>query len=388
MRQELIDYIKKEIKKGFSLGAIKQALLKAGYESKTVEEHLQIFRREKKKRLFLNIILTIIFIMIIYSSLSLYSTIKNQKASQIFLKTNPADIDKALNKGRTLLYQKDYANAIREFDKIIELNPDEYNAYDGLASSYYELMDFSNAIKYYNNSLSINHKNAYAQAGIINSYIHSGDYDIAIQIANDSLGYFPDKGFLYDKLALSYFMKNDINKSIYFYQKSLERTSKKDFYQFGLRNAGLGLAYLRNKEYGKALSYLETSSNAANLRIYRSLAATYFFMGDEKKSEDLLKISLEKNNVSAIYDYLELHALALIYLEHKIYDRAIIYLQKAIELNPNNHALYKDLGKVYLELKDYDNAVINFEKAIAIKNNDNETLNLLYKAKNLKSSTD
>ena len=45
------------------------------------------------------------------------------------------------------------------------------------------------------------------------------------------------------------------------------------------------------------------------------------------------------------------------------YDKAIIALEKCLQIKPNDDVCFFELGKNYLALKDYNNAKINFEKA-------------------------
>lgn len=50
----------------------------------------------------------------------------------------------------------------------------------------------------------------------------------------------------------------------------------------------------------------------------------------------------------------------------QLYSKAIENLNKAIELNPNDHVSHTWLGWVYVRLEDYDSALKNFDKALRI----------------------
>ncbi|WP_333693431.1 tetratricopeptide repeat protein [Flavobacterium sp.] len=45
------------------------------------------------------------------------------------------------------------------------------------------------------------------------------------------------------------------------------------------------------------------------------------------------------------------------------YDKAVLALQKCVQLQPNNPVVYFELGKNYYYQKDYSNALLNFQKA-------------------------
>ncbi|MDH7446412.1 tetratricopeptide repeat protein [Aquimarina sp. 2201CG14-23] len=64
------------------------------------------------------------------------------------------------------------------------------------------------------------------------------------------------------------------------------------------------------------------------------------------------------------------------------YEKAIVSIEKCIELDQKPIYLYSELGKNYLELKKYDQATTNFKKVLKEKPNDQYTLELLYRVYN------
>lgn len=61
------------------------------------------------------------------------------------------------------------------------------------------------------------------------------------------------------------------------------------------------------------------------------------------------------------------HALGVIYLKLKDYDKAIFWTKKALEIEPKNHAIYNNLGAIYLILGKLYDAINFFSEALRLK---------------------
>ena len=69
-----------------------------------------------------------------------------------------------------------------------------------------------------------------------------------------------------------------------------------------------------------------------------------------------------------------LNLLGIVALQLKNYRKAIIIINRAININPSHHALYNNLGVIYKELEEYDDAIKNFKKAFELNPNYAEAL--------------
>ena len=101
--------------------------------------------------------------------------------------------------------------------------------------------------------------------------------------------------------------------------------------------------------------------------------------GQLKEAENLYKSILENssNNFEVI------HLLGVIKIQLKEFEKAIVWLNKAISINPNNHSVFNNLGVCYKELKKYNEALNNFQNAIKIKPDYAEAYNnlaIIYKS--------
>ena len=85
--------------------------------------------------------------------------------------------------------------------------------------------------------------------------------------------------------------------------------------------------------------------------------------GQLKEAENLYKSILK----SSADNFEVIHLLGIIKIQLKQFEEAIVWLNKAITINPNNHSVFNNLGVCYKELKKYNEALNNFKIALNIK---------------------
>jgi predicted O-linked N-acetylglucosamine transferase (SPINDLY family) len=101
--------------------------------------------------------------------------------------------------------------------------------------------------------------------------------------------------------------------------------------------------------------------------------------GQLKEAEKLYKSILK----SSSSNFEVIHLLGIIKIQLKQFEEAIVWLNKAISINPNNHSVFNNLGVCYKELKKYNEALNNFQNAIKIKSDYAEAYNnlaIIYKS--------
>jgi len=64
--------------------------------------------------------------------------------------------------------------------------------------------------------------------------------------------------------------------------------------------------------------------------------------------------------------------MGVVYTEKKEYDKAIEMYHKSININPNNDAVYHNMGDIYSEKKEYLKSILMYKKAIEINPNNAE----------------
>lgn len=207
------------------------------------------------------------------------------------------------------------------------------------------------------------------------------------------------------KKAIECHKKGDFANAEIFYLQYLEKNpdSARAYHL-------LGALYKAKKEYNKAQNALNTALRLENIpEIELELAFCYFENNDFSNAlphfQNILKTTNDNDLEKILYDKIIECAkkldLADIFLEYSIkslkfdpenihklreiaalaqdmekFDTAKKYLEKLIEITPNDYVSYNNLGLVYEFTSDFKNAENCYRKAIAIKPNPEALYNL------------
>jgi serine/threonine-protein kinase len=101
-----------------------------------------------------------------------------------------------------------------------------------------------------------------------------------------------------------------------------------------------------------------SNSDSANTAVYSS-ANSISNSVDETNSNSV--------NTEAAAKALEYVNQGYKFYQQKKYNQAIEAYTKAVEINPNDYALYNDRGLIYTAKRDYDKAITDFDKSIELK---------------------
>ncbi len=259
-----------------------------------------------------------------------------------------------------IYYQKeDYDRAIEDYNKVIELNPNDAIAYKDRGLAYHYKKDYNLAIEDYNKAIELNPK--FTEAYIIRGTVYDDleDYDLAIEDYSKAIELNPKYVTVYNNRGLAYYHKKDYDLAIEDYNKAIE-LNPKYFITYIIR----GTVYDDLKDYDLAI---EDYSKAIELNpkyfiTYNNRGSAYYHKKDyDLAIEDYNKaIELNPRFATAYYNR------GFAYSDLEDYYRAIEDYNKAIELNPNDAIAYKDRGLAYYYKKDYDLAIEDCNKAIEL----------------------
>ena len=264
-------------------------------------------------------------------------------------------------------YIKDYQKALAYYTKEIKLNPSDAIAYRNRANLYAnQLQDLDKALEDYNKAVSVEPKNSinYEKRGdFYSDYLN--DYDKALEDYNEGIALNPTDQELYfkiaevytkyfnkPKLALETLMKmldfealetivdssylyvdiadiyliylNDLENSLLFYKKEVERSPQSYYGYFKLAEY-----YVYNKDYIKAeINYIKAlelapENNSLNLSYinFKYINTSY------QDVIELSKIAIEKDPKDPQGDYIT----ALSYLKMENTMKALMSLTKSID---------------------------------------------------------
>lgn len=233
-------------------------------------------------------------------------------------------------------------DAIKIYERIIDINPKEAGAYYGIAIMEERLNNKEKALEYYHKAIEIdpNYDRAYYFAA--NLYDEMGDRDKALEYYKKVVELAPNDYIAYNNIGSLYEERGDLKNALKYLNKSLEI----------------------EKNYYKTLF---------------NLGVVYYGLGDRQKALEFYFKSKELNpyhestclNISAIF------------IEEKKYLDAINLLTEGIKYNPTAHDLYYNraccysiLGEKEKAIKDLNQALILFPSIIKYIKADKDFYNL------------
>ncbi|MBW2039258.1 MAG: tetratricopeptide repeat protein [Deltaproteobacteria bacterium] len=326
-------------------------------------------KKGRKKRNLIGIVLVILMGLVVWSLVSTqykwkysdsglaeYKKGNFQEAIENYaraIESNPDDASLYNNRGLAYAGLKEYEKAISDYDKAIELKPDYAVAYCNRGLSYFKKGSWGN-------------KDPYKRA--------ISDFSKAIELDPDYVDAYYNRGLAYNKFVHYYskpFSAEDedkYNKAIADFDKVIELNNS-----YVLALAGKANAIYRygnweeaEKLYNKALQHereiIARVGSKGLAGVYYSRGRNYMnFIDIRKALSDFKKvIELEPDN-DAAFTYI-----AIINLELEQYEEAIRYANKKIELegSKKDSNYYSTLGKCHYGLGEYDKAIANLKRAL------------------------
>lgn len=322
------------------------------------------------------------------------------------LQVNPSDYHH-IKRGLIYARRGMMKEAKADYDNAIEINPENFYAYNNIGYLYQERGDFETAIKYYKESISNIGGAVFLLAynNIADSYVYLKDYEMALNYLNEGLKKMPNhQSFLYNKgkvlrsmhrynealeafkkgcsmydadkdeyyseIALTYlWMKND-RKAIKWYKKSLMINNRN-------HNAicSIGDIYKRKKRYRRAKKYyLKLYEIGEDMFYYIYSGDLYKEMNKLDKAKKCYEIAIEKCNDEDIKEAKKFSEIGYCYRQLGNIDEALKYLNKAIEVDPcyeckgrGCHESYNRLGELYESQGDYEMALKYYKKALEME---------------------
>ena len=257
--------------------------------------------------------------------------------------------------------------AINEFNKIIKINPEFYEAYYNIGTVLFKQSNFNEAINYFNNAIKIKKDYFEAYFNLAECYRNLNLFDTAILFFETCLKYKPDDFEIYNNLGLVYQKINQFDFAISNYQKALKINP--DFFQ-AYNNIGalymevgrvddaiivlnkciqinrefvsaynnLGMALNKKRKYSSAVLILEQGLklNENSSDIVSNLAYSYRQLGNIFKAISFLEKEVLNNKTAKI-----LKSLGDNWCSAGEILKGIKFYKESIELDPNNLSAYE-----------------------------------------------
>jgi tetratricopeptide (TPR) repeat protein len=206
-------------------------------------------------------------------------------------------------RGKAYQSQGKYEQAIADYTKAIELDPEYTYAYISRGIAYADQEDYDQAIADYNQSIELDPKLAFAYNNRGAIYHEQGNYEEAIAEYSKAIELDPRFAVTYSNRANLYYIQGDYDQAIIDLNKAIE-------FDPSFTNAylGKGIVYTAQEKYEEAIAYLNRAIefDPEYTYVYLNRGNAYNALGNRRGAiRDFQKvIDLTKN--SASQDKLEL----------------------------------------------------------------------------------
>jgi len=256
-----------------------------------------------------------------------------------------------------------YDDAIAEFQWAIELDPQGAYPHNGLGNVYRDLGRHDDAIAEYQRAIELDPLFAYPHNGLGNVYADLGRYDDAIAEFQRAIELDPQYASPHNGLGAVYADLGRHEEAIAEYQRAIELDP-----QFAAPHNGLGAVY---RDLGRHDDAIAEFQRAIELDLqfaypHNGLGAIYADLGrhEEAVAEYQRAIELDPQ-------YADSHnGLGTVYADLGRHDDAIAEYQRAIELDPKFASPHNDLGTVYHDLGRHEEAIAEYQRAIELDPHD------------------
>lgn len=269
------------------------------------------------------------------------------------------EADEHVNRGYALDKLRFINEAISEFQKAKNLDPELFPARINLAIMFIKTDQYDNAINELEKAIEIDPKNADAHYNLGICYNQNMQYKEAIREFKIAIKLNPSCKEAHVNLGRIFDDRNQLDPAITEYEKALKIDSK--FFE-ALMN--LGIAYTKKNRYDDAISIFEKAKeiNPNDPGLYNSWGNALSKKGEEDKAiGKYVKALTLKSEFSKAHNNF-----GLSWDSKGRTDLAIHEFNEAINCDPENVGAYMNLGSVYVKMGEFNKAIQQFKTVIKI----------------------
>jgi TolB-like protein len=205
----------------------------------------------------------------------------------------------------------DYDKAIREYEKTLEINPNYWQAYSGLADLYESLLDPINCLENITNALKLNHDPKERRPLLSRMALRYGSwfgfYDKSIEYYKEALKLDDDSMRYYGSVANIALWNEKYSETLQLYKRMQELNPGNNNLNQSIGNIFyiLGQKETSVEWYKKYISGLDTLEPSTNVSQQHRVGFAYLVAGHKEKTEEYFELQKkyceESINLNTIY---------------------------------------------------------------------------------------
>lgn len=288
------------------------------------------------------------------------------------LRLAPRYVRTLMLQGNLKIMERDFKGAEAVFKQVTKEAPDYAPGYVSLGLLYNITRRQEDALKNFEKSLELNPRQYDALALMVGTYVRQGKYDEAIQICERLKGRTEENS---KQLALIEYLEGNVSLARKDSEKAQRHYEKAISTDPNILGPYLALAtiYVREDRLKEAVAQYETilQKNPKYLGGYMALGTIYDQQDDGERAEAYYRKALEiKNDFAPAANNLAWNLAE----NGKNIDEALGFAQIAKEKMPNNASVMDTLGWIYYLKGSYLNAVTELQDSLA-RDPDNPVIN-------------
>ena len=331
-----------------------------------------IYRKINYKKIFIRFFAAIVLVSTgVIASISVIDILNSENAKDLYQKAN------------TFHDLKQYENAIEAYEKVVKIEPNFFQAWNGLGKTFYEQKKYREGLEAYNNAIKLKPDDIEAWKGRGFAQYKLGKYEDASDSFDKALRLDPEQPKVWNALGEVFSKLKVYSQAIPAYDRAIELDNDFD------------LAW-NNK--GKALHKLHRYKDAAEayeeaINLKTDNAEAWYNLGNAKASLERYRDAFEAYDKAVQYQPNYPRAWLSrgnMLVESERYSQALESFQQVIKYQDNNYQAWFNKGWSLHQMERYESAIDAYDRAIALKATDYNSWynkgNSLYKLKQYKKA--
>jgi len=262
-------------------------------------------------------------------------------------------------RGTAQAFLSQYEQAIADFDRAIQLDPQDAKAYSNRGAAYADLGQYEQAIADFDQAIQINPQYAEVYTNRGAAYAGLGQYEQAITDYDRAIQLDPQYAEAYYNRGVAYADLSRYEQAIADYDRAIQINPQdaEAYYNRGVAHYKLGQYEEAIADYDRAIQI-----NPQLAEAYSNRGAAYADLGQHEQAiaDYDRAIQLDPQLAEAYYNR------GLAYANLGQYEQAIADYDRAIQINPQYVEVYSNRGLAYANLGQYEQAIADYERAIQI----------------------